>query len=245
VTLTDPTPRTVARAESNANPGEDSPRFRTGVPAYFGPWERTHWAALLEESPEVVVVNPLSGPADAPVHGYAEIVSQLLRNGSKVLGYVAVGFGAKSFVACKHELERYADWYGVTSAFIDEVAVEGHRTPPRLLLDLARHVAQVGEDAAMTVFNPGRVIPNAWFRSLPTSEFVTFEGTLTQHGARFGAGQVHIDGPAHRQWHLVHECPPTKVRALRKRLSHSGVGVSYVTSDRLPNPWDVFESQRS
>ncbi len=233
---------------------------RLGVPAYFGPWEQGHWDALLAAQPSTIVVNPASGPGDHRVDGYNDLVTRAAEQSASVLGYVALGFGDRSFAHCQEDMHAYQELYGVKDFFFDEVPVDGHVRVPSLLRELYAttigNVGRQGEQCAnnkrtykntqvipgFSVFNPGRAIPDSWFRSLPRAEFVTFEGTAQQHIRRFGDGPLELDGPAHRQWHLVHGCPRPQQHRFHARLQAAGIGVSYVTRDALPNPWDVFET---
>jgi Spherulation-specific family 4 len=234
---------------------------RLGVPAYFGPWERDHWEALLAAQPSTIVVNPASGPGERRVEGYRDVVTRARHQSAAVLGYVALGFGDRSVSSCQEDMHTYQRFYGVQDFFFDEVPVEGHTRPPSLLRELYTTSIGVNREIGasaklpidnkraderhrpgLCVFNPGRAIPVGWFRSLPHAEFVTFEGSAQQHIRRFGDGPLELDGPAHRQWHLVHGCPRPQQPRFHTRLQAAGIGVSYLTRDALPNPWDVFET---
>jgi hypothetical protein len=225
---------------------------RVAVPAYFGPWETKHWAALVRAKPTAAIVNPASGPGVARDDSYIAVVDELRSHGILPYGYVALGFGQRTVNECLADFNRYRDWYGVEAVFFDEVLVDA----PKAIELLRALISGMGNSASergivaptaksSIVFNPGRSVPVSWFRSFPMADFVTFEGTMQQHRERFGEGPLEIIGPAHRQWHLVHGCVRPQQSALRERLRKVGLGHSYITSDRLPNPWDVFERQGS
>jgi Spherulation-specific family 4 len=208
---------------------------KLAVPAYFGPWERHHWASLLNARPAVVVINPASGPGPEPQGGYGPLVEQLRRNGTTVLGYVTTSWLARSVAECAAEVRTYLDAYGTTGVLYDEV-------PPDLAaLEQLYQLAQpaVAGSASVVVFNPGRQIPQEFRDALPTVSWVTFEGTGRQYLERHGGTHPPVASPT--DWHLVHSVPPSSWARVLRTLHRNAPTHAYVTADRMPNPWDVFD----
>ena len=207
-------------------------RPRLCVPAYFGPWERDHWERLIADRPSTVVINPDSGPGVYEHDGYGELVEQLSANGTSVLGYVATSYLAKPLDSCVDEAVRYNRWYGVHGIFWDEFprrnAYRAVRTLHAAALRPAARVAGV-----RCVFNAGGMVPKGWMLASPGAMWVTFEGSAAAYSERVNDRRADM---LHRQCHLVYECAD-----LPPRFPH-GLGGAYATSDRLPNPWDVYES---
>ena len=216
------------------------------VPAYFGPWERGHWRRLLADRPATVVINPDSGPGVRVHDGYRELVEQLTASGASVLGYVATTYLAKPLGDCIDEADRHRRWYGVNGIFWDEMprrdAIHAVRT---LTIAAGRPLANRSDPTrspavgARCVFNAGGPVPRRWMVASPDSLWVTFEGSAeayVRYTDEASDGGWRSDAMLRRQCHLVHACG-----GLRPRFP-AGLGAAYSTSDRLPNPWDVYES---
>jgi Spherulation-specific family 4 len=199
------------------------------VPAYFGPWERHHWAMLVQARPSVVVINPASGPGHEPQSDYRPLVEQLQRNGTTVLGYVTTSWLTRSTPECAADAHTYVDTYGTSGVLYDEVPSE---------VSALEHLTRlVAESPNTVVFNPGRQIPSRFRSALPNATWVTFEGTARQYLERHSGNQK-----AHAaDWHLVHSVAASVRPQVLRTLQRNNPGHAYVTADRMPNPWDVFD----
>ncbi len=199
------------------------------VPAYFGPWERHHWAMLFDARPSVVVINPASGPGREPGPGYGPLVEQFQRYGTTVLGYVTTSWLTRSIPECSADAVAYVDSYGADGVLYDEIPAEP--SAQEQLVNLA------AVSPHTFVFNPGRQIPSEFRRAIPAATWVSFEGTARQYIERHARAQ-----PAHpKDWHLVHTVPPSLRPRVHRILDRNRPGHAYVTADRMPNPWDVFD----
>ena len=222
--------RTLATAQIRPSGGP----HRAFVPAYFGPWETRHWATLVKHRPAAVVVNPASGPGTSEHHGYRALVASLHALGIGVYGYIATNWLQRTLEELVSDTKHYADWYGVHRPFFDEIPNGSSVTrrpnaePPTMLRELAN---VVGEDA--TVFNCGQPIPSHWYESFPNVRWGTFEGDPTQ------LASSSFLGPAERQIHFVHSVVRSRRDEVAVELARRDVGFTCVTSDPLPNPWDV------
>jgi hypothetical protein len=206
---------------------------KLAVPAYFGPWEHAHWEALVHANPATVVINPDSGPGTEPHLGYRSLISRLQARGVSVLGYITTSWSNRSLAECADDVASYFDVYKTTGVLFDEI-------PPDLTtLPLVRDLAGLCGPRTV-VFNPGRQISNEFRNEVPSAQWVTFEGTarqyLERHGKTSGAPPAHCG-----DWHLVHSVPRSLVSRVRRTLAHNRPGFSYATTDRMPNPWDVFD----
>ena len=220
-----------------ARPGPCIPRSL--VPAYFGPWQEDDWDRLSADRPEIVVVNPANGPGTTRSPPYRRLIDALRRRGSNVLMYVHTDYFRRDTVAVAADVRRAFDWFGVDGVFFDEVPVDDNREVRRLLRFLA------GLSPDICVFNAGRAVPKAWFSLHPNAAFVTFEGSAHQFVERFGSDpHLVVVGPGARQVWLVHSLPARSHRRYLTVLADAGIGFGYLTSDRLPNPWDVYSSTR-
>jgi hypothetical protein len=218
-----------------------------GVPAYFGPWEAASWQQLLVDRPAVAIINPDTGPGTAPQPAYRDLVRAATEEGIAVLGYSTTSWGNRPIPEGVAERDRYVEWYGVNGMFWDEVSIVNKSNVKDR--NLAYYVAArecpsaPGRTEGVAAFNSGRSIPPSFFTRMPEAYWVTFEGTFSMHRQLFTRGRFEVEGPADRQWHLVHSVPENELLHLTERLVGAGLALAYVTTDKLPNPWDIYEPQ--
>ncbi len=201
---------------------------RVFVPAYFGPWETDHWAALRSLAPAAVIVNPDNGPGTDEHDGYRSLVANLEGAGTAVFGYVSTDWLRRSVADICADVDRYRVAYGIERVFFDEVANGPRAGRVNMLRALSRPAGP-----ANTVFNCGQVVPQRWYALLPDVRWGTFEGTPEQLAAST------FTGPPNRQLHLVHSVTANTRSTVAATLSSRRVAFACVTEDRLPNPWDV------
>ena len=224
------------RAQANARSPVSSciavkspPRPALVVPAYFGPWAAGDWEATINEAPSIVIINPANGPGHARHPGYLELVSRLVERNVEVFGYVPTTWLTRSHADVATDVARYAEFYAVTGSFFDEIP----NAPKAGRIESLRNLASiVGERS--TVYNSGQPIPRRWFDALPHVRWGTFEGDPSSLAASvFG-------GPPERQMHFVHSVTASDALTVAATLADRKVGFACVTSDEMPNPWDVF-----
>jgi hypothetical protein len=101
------------------------------VPYYEHPTVRpAEWAAIVAAAPRLyaVVLNPASGPGEAPDPAFAEVAAQLRAvggtpsGGVRLLGYTDTDYGHRPYADVVEDLTNYRDWYGTDGAFLDQVA---------------------------------------------------------------------------------------------------------------------------
>jgi Spherulation-specific family 4 len=184
---------------------------------------------LLDARPSFVVINPASGPDYEPRSDYRRLVDQFKRNGTTVLGYVTTSWLTRSAHECAADALAYVETYGATGVLYDEIPAE---------LPLLEPLAKLFEASPKTVvFNPGRQIPVEFRTAVPGATWVSFEGTAHQYIERHAKTQ-----PAHpNDWHLVHSVAPSLRPRVQRILARNRPGYAYITADRMPNPWDVFD----
>ncbi|MEW1831414.1 spherulation-specific family 4 protein [Streptomyces sp. NPDC088196] len=95
------------------------------VPYYEHPTVRpAEWAAIVAAAPRLyaVVLNPASGPGEAPDPAFAEVAAQLRAADVRLLGYTDTDYGHRPYADVVEDLTNYRDWYGTDGAFLDQVA---------------------------------------------------------------------------------------------------------------------------
>ena len=210
--------------------------MKIAVPAYFGPWQQTDWSLLIAARPAIAVINPASGPGDRRHPGYRQLVRKLASAHCTVLGYVHTSWLQRPLHEIAQAVDRYRDWYGVTGLLLDEIALEPSS------LRLLRQLLATFPEPTTLVLNPGRSVPPSWQTAIPSASWITFEGSArTYLDRRKSVGRARPG--TSKQWHLVHSVPKSLERAVIERIGIEQPGFGYVTADRLPNPWDVFDAR--
>lgn len=225
------TPATACVADETGGVGSRvaPPSPPLGVPAYFGPWERSSWDQLLAARPAVAVINPANGPGRQRHRGYRPLVRSLQRNGATVLGYVSTSW-LHAVSDALDDAQRHLDFYGVDGVLWDEIDV----APGSVAAIRSLHAWTAGAGAAAEAFNPGRGVPRTWRRLAPDAWWITFEG----------AGRAYLERDVidrvGRDWHLVHSVTRRERARVDAVLRERAPALAFVTADRLPNPWDCF-----
>jgi hypothetical protein len=201
------------------------------IPAYLSPGRVID---LVQGSapPRLVVINPHNGPGAERRSSFREAVAVARGTGTRVLGYVATGYGARPARDVLADVDRYVAWYGVDGIFFDEAAPDEAHLP--YYAALSRHVRSSGGGRTVVV-NPGTVPARGYFDVADV--VVTFEGPYAAYAATLERmpGWVRDEPPEHVA-HLVYAA--SRRQALAAVRAHRGsAGYLYVTSGSPPNPW--------
>jgi Spherulation-specific family 4 len=212
----------------DAGDGSDSRCRSALIPAYLPP----DGIARIAERPvrdRVVIVNPDSGPGTALRPAYRSAVAAEQRAGTRVLGYVHTGWGARDPSAVVADLVRYRSWYAVDGIFFDETAHDAAELP--YYASLARDARADG--LGVVALNPG-VVPARGYFDL-ADIVVTFEGPASGYDGALRAMPAWLrEVPRRKVAHLVYDA--TREQALRA-VTEGAAGFVYATSASLPNPW--------
>jgi hypothetical protein len=199
------------------------------IPAYLPPREIVALASGLR-LPDLLVVNPASGPGHAPHPPFREAVREARQVGARVLGYVHTSWGARDAGAVRADIDRYAQWYGTDGVFLDEAAHDAAFVP--YYRSLAAYARRRGD--AVVALNPGVVPARAYFGFADV--VVTFEGAYASYEDRVAVMPGWLDHvPPDRIAHLVYGA--TREQALALARSRDRSARLYVTSETLPDPW--------
>jgi hypothetical protein len=161
---------------------------------------------------------------------YADAVERARKDGMRVLGYVATGYGARPAAEVEADIDRYARWYGTDGIFLDETPHKPELIGRyRALADRARASGQ-----ELVVINPG-MVPSPGYFGL-ADIVVTFEGAAADYSRAIATAPAWLDQVApSRIAHLVYGA--TRQDAVAAVGADAHAGYLYVTSDSLPNPW--------
>jgi hypothetical protein len=185
--------------------------------------------------PRIVIINPHDGPGAERHRSYGDAVRVAHEGGTRVLGYVATGYGTRPAAEVLADIDRHTWWYRVDGIFLDEVPQDAPLLP--YYAALGRHVRAIG--GRLVALNPGAVPDRGYFDVADI--VVTFEGS---YGAYAPALRHMPDWtralPASRAAHLVYGA--SRAEALTAVRRQGDAGYVYVTSGSLPNPWRTVPS---
>jgi spherulation-specific family 4 protein len=201
------------------------------IPAYVSADEVTALARHAHPG-RVLVINPDSGPGATADRAYRRAVGVAKRAGTRVLGYVPTGYGARDASAAEDEIDRYRSWYGVDGIFLDEVASDDASLAYYAALSL--HVRSSG--GRLVVLNPGLVPARGYFRIADV--VVTFEGPVASYSAAVARAPSWLQGiPAGRIAHLIYGASREQALGAIGLAAHAGY--LYATTGSPPHPWSV------
>lgn len=202
--------------------------MRLLVPGYVYPSEGRHfWDRILLVAPilDSVIVNVDSGVGRRYDPVWADLVAALHRRGIGCLGYVWVGYGARTWPEIHAEARAWRESYGVEGLFLDGV-------PPQLGPSEAPHLIRLRQEgAARLVANPGVLMSGSAVTHLDM--VVDWEGTTPPRSL-----PAMPDGPR-RAW-VGHGVGAWR-RALRRAL-RSSVEALWLTDRSGANPYDALPS---
>lgn len=209
------------------------------VPAYF--LDEGDHALLLAARPECVVLNPDSGPGSGPCEHYLSLAVDLRSAGAAVLWYIHLQYGRRPLSEVVDELQRYADWYGLTGVLFDEVPSDLRTNEGAVVEAALANARRLG--AATVGLNPGTCPVD--LANVQPDFVVTFEGSCADYLSPRGEALLAATAPWRhrnpRRWkecHLVHAaCADDHGRVL-EFADRRGAQLAYVTAGRMPNPWD-------
>lgn len=214
-------------------------RTRLLVPAYYPPgllWTRTVSAA---PALGMLILNPASGPGDAPRPDLAEAAARARGAGIAVLGYVPTAWGGRPLADARRDVDRYADWYPLGGIFLDETP--GQQEGSANLAYYRALATQIRQRCprGQVVCNPGQNTSPAYLEVADV--LVIFENSALRY-AGWQAAEWVAAYPPERFAHLVHSVAPAAWADTCALAERRRPGWLYLTDRGLPNPWDQLPS---
>ncbi len=215
------------------------------VPAYFDPgpeWDRVIAAAPVVE---YVIVNPNSGPGEAPDPEIQRVVRESQDAGIKVLGYVFTDLANEDPDEVKAQIRAYQEWYAVDGIHLDGVQDDAWAIP--YYADIAEVIRAGGQPSqpggeslpGVVMLNPGYV---------PDEGFMAIADIIEVYEYYYDKypGQDFPDWldnyPADRFAHIIRDAPAT-IEALDTSLAlarERNAGYVYVTDQIDPTEYRVL-----
>jgi Spherulation-specific family 4 len=203
------------------------------VPAYFHPATAPQdWARLARQAHQIrlVVLNPASGPGDAPDPVFLAAIRPLQDAGVAIVGYVDTSYGRRSSRAALADVSRYLQWYKVEGVLFDQVSADP--ADLRHYAQLSRRARRLGTQ--VVVFNHG-VHPHEGY-ARHADILGTFEGPWSVYLEQ-AVPHWTRSWPAERFYHVVYAVPPEHFGDAFVLAGRRRAGCVYVTDQSGGNPY--------
>lgn len=215
--------------------GNDTRRCESSfVPAFFEP---SVWSQIPASGsrPAVIILNPASGPGDAPDPALRSQVSQAREAGTRVLGYIGTEYGERSPAQAQRWIHDYRAWYHVSGVFLDQIPTEG-RQQLGYYQGLTGFARQVIPGATIWL-NPGDY-PDRAYMSIG-GVVMAFEGPYDSY-LRLKVPDWARQYPAARFAHTIYATPERDLDSAVSMSRQRNAGYLFVTNLGGPNPYGAL-----
>ena len=217
------------------------------VPAYQYPTVGDMWARIAATPAWAnvgVILNPNSGPGTVADASYVSAVTGARTAGVKLYGYVFTSYGARPPAQVLAEVATYQSLYGpLRGVFLGEMDNQPASLAYYQSLTSSIHTLMPG---SIVIGNPGTPVPEQFFALSAADVIVTYEDAADDVANPYAAAAPPTWAsayPAARFGHIIYNIPTSAAMRQTLALAESRhVGVVYITSDTLPNPYDTLPS---
>jgi hypothetical protein len=217
-------------------PGPTAVCQQVVIPSYAYPLPTTFWDGGISAANPVqfMIADPASGPGKTKDANYVAVIARAEAARIRVMGYVDTAYGKRSAKSVQADIAAWKTLYGVTDIFFDETASSANLLPYYQGIADAVHATA----GAITMFNPGTNVDEGYMKMADILNI--FEGSESEYAAFTPASWV-SDYPSSRFSNLIYAVPDAaSMTAVLGQSVARGAGYVYITSDKLPNPWDVL-----
>jgi hypothetical protein len=196
------------------------------APAYFYP-TTGYWQAMIADSSAlgIIVLNPNSGVGAKHEWRYDAPLAQARAAGIRIIGYIQTDYGTRAVSDILTEMDRYREWYGVTSYFLDEgdtdIASIG------LYTEMTAYAHAMG---GITVINFG-YHPHPAYMDI-TDYAIVFEDAMNVFLAYTPPSWMK-DYPADRFMNLIYGVPEDQVDQIIQITRERNLGTVWITDDHI------------
>ncbi|MCC6790858.1 MAG: discoidin domain-containing protein, partial [Thermomicrobiales bacterium] len=207
------------------------------APSYFYP-PTGLWDPLVDQGSGVsfIVLNPNSGVDTKHEWRYDAPLAKARAAGIRIIGYIQTDYGTRPASEVIAEMDRYREWYGVTSYFLDEADTE----PESLALykEMTDHVHAMG----------GIAVLNFGFRPHPgymavADILIVFEDAATVY-ASYQLPAWIDDYPSHRFAQMIYGVTEENIDWVMTKARESNAGYIWITDDHISSgsPYNTLPS---
>lgn len=214
------------------------------VPAYFypagkkNPWPQLATAA--EHASVIAILNPGSGPGTVTDPNYTAAIASVRTAGGRVIGYVSTRYAARPINEVTADINKYIAMYAVDGFFLDEMTNDADNAHLAFYQSAYNYIKAINP-AYLVMGNPGTNTLEA-YASLPVADsFVVFEGSAATY-AHYAPAAWQAGYAKRRFVHVVYGSTKVQMHKDIANASSRGAGGIFVTTDKLPNPYDTLPS---
>jgi Spherulation-specific family 4 len=221
-----------------------NPKLQILIPLYIYPnwYDKSKYAwkqviAAAKKVPIVAIINPNSGPNNAPPNAdYQKGIKDLRQAGVQIIGYVPSSYANRDLQAVKTDIDLYTKYFQVDGIFIDEAASS---------IDKSKYYQQIYQYIKTkstkynVVINPGVNLDTSY-----VDPIVTFENHHKNWRNYQPIGLNKKYSPQNFAA-LVHTTADRKLmKSTLDRAIKNRFGYIYITNDSTntpnKNPWDTL-----
>jgi Spherulation-specific family 4 len=223
------------------------PKLQILLPLYIYPnwyekdkyvWKQVAIAA--KKVPIVAIVNPNSGPNNAPPNrDYQQGIKDLHQAGIKIIGYVSTNYAKRDLQAVKADIDLYIKYFKIDGIFIDEAA--NTRDKLNYYHQLSQHIKSHSPQY-LTIVNPGTDVDESYLHQPIADVIVIFENQQ-KNWSNYHPPLFTKKYPPEHFAALVHTTANRKLmKSTIDRAVKYKFGYVYITNDSPNttdrNPWD-------
>lgn len=196
------------------------------APAYFYP-TTGYWETMISQSSAlgIIVLNPNSGVGDKHEWRYDAPLAHARDAGIRVIGYIQTDYGTRPVSEILAEMDRYREWYGVTSYFLDEGDTGLESLD--LYTEMTAYAHALG---GITVINFG-YHPHPAYMEI-TDYAIVFEDAMNVFLAYTPPAWIQ-DYPADRFMNLIYGVPADRVDEIIQITRERNLGHVWITDDHI------------
>jgi Spherulation-specific family 4 len=198
--------------------------------------------AAAKKVPIVAIINPNSGPNNAPPNtDYQQGIKDLHQAGVKIVGYVPSNYSSRDIQSVKTDIDLYAKYFKVDGIFIDEAASSIEKAS--YYQQLYQYIKSKSI-AYKVIINPGVNLDETYIKQGVADIIITFEN-YQKNWNSYTVAKYQKNYPAQKFAALVHTTANRKLmRSTLDRAIKNNLGYIYITDDSTntpnKNPWDTL-----
>jgi hypothetical protein len=207
------------------------------APAYFYP-PTGLWDQLIDGGSEVafIVLNPDSGVDTKHEWRYDAPLAKARAAGIRIVGYIETNYSNRPAAEVIQEMDRYREWYGVTSFFLDEADTDPASIP--LYKQMTDHAHAMG---GMTILNFGYK-PHPGYMEI-TDIAIVFEDNAVVYSTYELPAWI-SEYPASRFAQMIYGVTEGNIDQVLAKALASNAGYVWITDDHIStgSPYDTLPS---
>lgn len=211
------------------------------VPAYF--YDDSLWQKIINTKYSLnyfIITNVSDGPGKDVDLNYKKWIYNLNKSGKRVLGYISSSYTKRDINLVKKEIENWIKLYPeIKGFFIDEVSDSKNKKELNYYSEIYKYIKSLNR-SFYVILNSGNYNINIELLKFSDS-IVVFENDYKEFNkAEFPLWLKEFS--QNKFISIVYNVPKNEVLNIYQFLKDKGIGIVYITDDKLPNPYDSLPS---